>query len=309
MNETGFRGTFTTAQTKQLLAPIRPNRVLRDGKGNSHVSQQDVTAHLIRVLGFGNFATELLDLALLFETPRAENAREPWKRRWDVAYRATMRLTIFDHKHNPITTYEDASVGDAQNLVRQEAHDLAMKSAISLAKKRCCINLGDQFGLSLYNKGQMEALVRGTLVLPADYEKPEEESQDVQEGVPQQESMGHDEIEKESGAATGTEEQEAMLARSLGAETVEVIQHENPATEVEGHPEDAVPEEQQVPMITQPQHAKIGALLREQGITQRATAINRVAGIIGRDIESRNDLTRDEAGKVIETLEGVTPSE
>jgi hypothetical protein len=212
-----FPGTFTPAQTAQLLAPIRPNRVLADPRGNSHVSQQDVTAHLIRVFGFGNFSTELLDLVLVFEECRE---KDPEKRthssRWDVAYRATMRVSIFDQHHNFVTAYEDASVGDAQNQNRQDAHDLAMKSAISLAKKRCCINLGDQFGLSLYNKGQMSALVGGTHVLP---EKPEgEEQKDLQADVPKQESMGHDEIEKQTEA---TEEQEAQLAASLGATKVE----------------------------------------------------------------------------------------
>jgi hypothetical protein len=212
-----FPGTFSPTQTAQLLAPIRPNRVLRDGKGNSHVSQQDVTAHLIRVFGFGNFATELVDLTLVSEECRNPEETYP-RRKWDVVYRAHMRLTIFDEKHNMVTHFEDASCGDAQNQVRHDAHDLAMKSAISLAKKRCTINLGDQFGLSLYNKGQMDPLVRGTLVLP---EKPEgtEPPADMQEGVPQQESMGVDEIEK--APAEPDEAQSAQIAKSLGATTVE----------------------------------------------------------------------------------------
>jgi recombination DNA repair RAD52 pathway protein len=214
-----FPGHFNAAQTKQLLAPIRPSRVLKDGKGNSHVSQQDITAHLIRVFGFGNFTTDLLTVECIFEQPHAENEKEPWKRRYSVAYRATMRVTIYDEDHNYVAHYEDASVGDAQNLVRHEAHDLAMKSAISLAKKRCCINLGDQFGLSLYNKGQMEALVRGTLVLPPKPEGEDEAPVDVQEGVPQQHSMGIDETEKVS---EPTDEQAAALEKSLGATTVAV---------------------------------------------------------------------------------------
>ena len=177
----GFRGTFTIGQTKQLLAPIKHERVLSDPRGNSHVSQQDVTAHLIRVFGFGNFATEILDLQCIFETVRENSktgtfkdkgvdhkkADNPHVWRYDVAYRCTFRVSIFDEHHNFVTAYEDASVGDAQNQNRQDAHDLAMKSAISVAKKRCCINLGDQFGLSLYNKGQESALVRGTHILPA----------------------------------------------------------------------------------------------------------------------------------------------
>ena len=48
------RGTFTSEQITQLLKPIKPQRVLAV-QGHSHVSQQDITAHLIRMFGFGNF--------------------------------------------------------------------------------------------------------------------------------------------------------------------------------------------------------------------------------------------------------------
>lgn len=237
MDDGGFKGTFSTAQTKQLLAPIKVTRVLNDGRGHSHVSQQDITAHLIRVFGFGNFCTEIVDLQCIFATPRAAgDAVITHTTRWDVAYRCTMRLTVFDEKHNPVAYYEDASVGDAQNQNQQDGHDLAMKSAISLAKKRCTINLGDQFGLSLYNKGQTEALVRGTHVMPKEMREEivaaheagtKVEARDVQEGVPQQVSMGVDEVEKEAGDPEPTEEQKKLLADSLGA--TEVV--ESPATE------------------------------------------------------------------------------
>ena len=310
-----FDGTFSEQQTKQLLQPINPRRVLRDGRGNSHVSQQDVTAHLIRVFGFGNFKTELLDVTLIAEECR--NPEDPYARRkWDVTYRATMRLTIFDRNHDLVTSFEDSSCGDAQNQVRHDAHDLALKSAISLAKKRCTINLGDQFGLSLYNKGQMEALVIASLVTPSGMFQ---ENDDVQSEVPQQESMGHDEIEKESPEAT--DEQEAMLERSLGATRVGTEPPEEPQepaqepqepptapepTEAPTEAQEPTPEdgEAEEPGITQAQHAKIGALLREKGITTRQDSIDNVVQIIGRPIQSRNDLTRHEAGRVIDTLEG-----
>lgn len=218
----GFPGYFNAQQTLQLLAPIREHRVLRDGKGNSHVSQQDVTAHLIRVFGFGNFMTEVLHHECIFETPKDPENRGSGSR-WDVCYRAHVRLTIFDDHHEMVTSFEDVSCGDAQNQSRQDAHDLALKSAVSLAKKRCAINLGDQFGLSLYNKGQLEALVRGTIVLPPKPEGEEPEKQkDLQEGVPQQVSLGTDEIEKsgEEPATEPTEEQTKMLQDSLGATKV-----------------------------------------------------------------------------------------
>ena len=190
---------FNTKQTVQLLAPIRPQRVLRDGKGHSHVSQQDITAHLIRVFGFGSFDTDVLNVECVFEQERTNDKGE-FLNRWDVCYRALLRLTIRDEDGNEVCHYVDGSTATAQNQTRGDAHDLAYKSALSLAKKRAAINLGDQFGLSLYNKGQMTALVTGTLVLPA---KPEEgaEHEDLQEGVEQQVSLGNDEIDHDGSDA------------------------------------------------------------------------------------------------------------
>lgn len=216
---------FNVEQTKQLLAPINPRRVLADGKGHSHLPQQDVIAHLIRVLGFGNFMYELLNIELLFETPRVAEkvgARD----RWDVAYKAAMRLTVLDPTGVVACIYEDVSTGDAQNQTRADAHDLAMKSAVSLAKKRCAIHLGDQFGLSLYNKGQTSALVVGTKVLPKNFDRESGATADVQVNVPLPESMGVDEtVHTKDVSGIGSDEvspeQEAALAKTLGATPIE----------------------------------------------------------------------------------------
>jgi hypothetical protein len=125
-----------------------------------------------------------------------------------------MRLTIFDRDHNLVAWYDDSSTGDASNQTRADAHDLALKSAITLAKKRCAVHLGDQFGLSLYNKGQQSALVVGTKVLPKGFEDTDTDD-DVQEGVEQQVSMGIDETEK---GADPSEDQQAQINHSLGAQ-------------------------------------------------------------------------------------------
>lgn len=188
---------FNAKQTLQLLAPIKANRVLADGKGHSHVSQQDITAHLIRVFGFGSFDTDVVKVECVYEHARVNEKTGEITGRWDVCYRALLRLTIRDENGNEVCHYEDGSTATAQNQTRGDAHDLAYKSALSLAKKRTAINLGDQFGLSLYNKGQTDALVRGSLVLPAKPEDEEKPAGDMQDGVAQQVSMGNDETEPE----------------------------------------------------------------------------------------------------------------
>ena len=182
---------LTEKQIKQLLHPINPRRVLKDGKGHSHVSQQDILAHLIRVFGFGSFDIEVLSCEPVFEQQRVADNGKP-SNRYDVCYRGLVRLTIRNADGFQLCRLENGSTATAQNQTRGDAHDLAYKSAISLSVKRCAIALGDQFGLSLYNKGQMEALVMGTLV-----HSPEECPTDVQEGVAQQVSLGNDETPDE----------------------------------------------------------------------------------------------------------------
>lgn len=183
--DTDRRGRLDRDQVESLLRAISPARVMADGKGHAHVSQQDVTAHLIRTFGFGGFDTRILSLDLVFEMPLNQDGT-----RWDVCYRATVELTIRNRGGETVATYQNVSTGDAQNQKRADGHDLAAKSAVSLATKRCAINLGDQFGLSLYNKGQMAALVRRTLVMPDAPDNAEEAPADIQEGVPQQVAMG-----------------------------------------------------------------------------------------------------------------------
>lgn len=220
------RGALSARQISQLLQPINPRRVLK-ANGQSHLSQQDVTAHLTRILGFGHYQTDILETELIFEQPTVKidsNTGQPKPHRYDVCYRAAVRLTIFDEDMRYITHWEDVSTGDAENQTRAAAHDLALKSAISLAKKRCSINLGDQFGLSLYNKGQTAALVIGTMVPNKWWEQLEEENPDqkqqqadMQADVPQQTSLGHTEDEPQPEEAT--QEQRAAAQAHLDRAT------------------------------------------------------------------------------------------
>lgn len=55
--------------------------------------------------------------------------------------------------------------------------------------------------------------------------------------------------------------------------------------------------------ITSGQLSKIGAAMRDLAITDRADALAYVARAIGREVQSRNELTKTEAHQVIESLE------
>lgn len=146
---------FTPEQLRWLLSPIHPSRVSRNPKGFNHLEAWDIRRHLIRLFGFGGFDTDDIRTELVHQ-------KETKPGRWAVIYRSTVRLTVrlagteLGHWHGTAT-------GAGINLPAADAHDLAIKAADSGALKRAAINLGDQFGLSLYNDGSLEPVVLSSL--------------------------------------------------------------------------------------------------------------------------------------------------
>lgn len=188
--------SLTREQVETLLRPIRPQRVLR-AQNQSHVAAFDVIAHLTRVFGFGGWSNDVVSLELVHETITGEH---PKVRAW-VTYRCMMRLTIFDADGREVCHFEDAATGSAQNMPSVgDAHDFAVKNAVSYALKRCAKNLGDQFGLSLYNKGATGALVGKTLVMPDG----DQATVDVEADAPAPQTLGNDEREQPEDSGHGS---------------------------------------------------------------------------------------------------------
>lgn len=151
---------LTDKQVEALLRPLNPSRVRyleKSGKRFSYLEQHDVRAHLNRVFGFARWSAVTEQAELVFET---EN-----NQRWTVAYRARVKLTINSPDGHVLADYAEWAVGSANNQPsRADAHDLAIKDAESGGLKRCATNLGDAFGLGLYDDGQLAPLVKGVLV-------------------------------------------------------------------------------------------------------------------------------------------------
>ena len=148
---------LTPEQIATLTAPINRNRI-QHVQGQSHVEAWDVRRWLTRVFGFGGWSDETLELACVSE-------REINPGRWTVTYRAQVRLTVKTKDGRTISSWDDAAVGHSPNQKSVgDAHDMAMKTALSQALKRCAVNLGDAFGLSLYNDGSALAVVSWTAV-------------------------------------------------------------------------------------------------------------------------------------------------
>lgn len=157
---------LTQRQHEILLKGLNPSRIAKrsggGGKSLSYLEAWDVKAHLIRIFGFGGWSADVIDSSLAFE--------EQGERNWNVGYKVTLRLMI----HDLSATYTEAAVGSASLPQRGEAHDMAIKTAESDALKRAAINLGDQFGLSLYNNGSTAPVVRQTLTVDMPHTDEEE---------------------------------------------------------------------------------------------------------------------------------------
>lgn len=152
------------SQIDALLQPLDPRRI-KQANGQSHLEAWDVRRHLLRVFGYGGWSFRVVSCDLILERSAwSDDPKETHKGRHSVAYRVIGALDIFDPERNLIATFEDGATGDALNQPSfGDAHDMALKTAMSQALKRCAINLGDRFGLSLYNGGSAGAVVGKTL--------------------------------------------------------------------------------------------------------------------------------------------------
>lgn len=156
---------LSNEQINTLLQAIRPSRVGKTPDGFSHVEGYELRAMMIRIFGFGGWSEHALEPAeLLYEVETTTRAGKP---AYNTAYRASRRLVIGD-MNNPICYYDGTAVGESTmpNFKRGDGHDMAIKTAETQAFKRCCANLGDQFGLSLYRQGSTSPLVRKLVHMP-----------------------------------------------------------------------------------------------------------------------------------------------
>ena len=94
--------------------------------------------------------------------------------------------------------------------------------------------------------------------------------------------------------------------RVIDAEVVQTVPKRESATSLLTAAQPATaPAEEVTPepdTITDGQQKKIGALMREAAITEKADALGYVGHVIGRDVASRKELTKAEATAVIEAL-------
>ncbi len=149
---------LTDKQITALLAPLDAGRV-RQVQGNAHLEAWDIRRWLLRIFGWGGWQFDVVSCDLVSERSNWDEAN-PLKGRHSVVYRVVGRLTLRDPQGNFVTSWEDGATGDSQNQPSLgDAHDGALKTAMSQALKRCAVNIGEAGGLPLYNGGRTVPVV------------------------------------------------------------------------------------------------------------------------------------------------------
>jgi recombination DNA repair RAD52 pathway protein len=159
---------FNDEQIAVLLRPLKAGRVSQI-QGNSYLEAWDVRAHLIRLFGFGGFDLLTHSCDLVYQ--RDKEIGSDKRPGWEVVYKAHVELTVAGDPmigRGGECRYSEYAIGSATGATGLgDLHDNAAKSAVSGAVKRCAINLGTQFGLSLYDNGNLNDVIRTIVGRPS----------------------------------------------------------------------------------------------------------------------------------------------
>lgn len=143
---------LTVAQRQRLLRPLKRTRVKYRGKF-AYIPHNDSRAELIKTFGLCGYDLETVDLRQVVHRQEGNRVTCVWA--------ATVRLTVKDTDGRPLAVLSASGAGSSVNQpinTEGDAVDNAIKGAESEAFKRCVINLGDQYGLSLYDDGALESV-------------------------------------------------------------------------------------------------------------------------------------------------------
>lgn len=227
---------LTNAQLWQLMQSLSADRV-KERSGLSYVEAWDVKATLTRVFGFGGFSTQILSEQLMFEE---QTTNSKGGKNWSIGYRVSLRLIIPQLG----AYYDEAAVGSNAMPSRADATDNAVKGATSDALKRCATMLGTQFGLSLYDKGNQNEVIK-TIVAPGqewnrgakvdvEAKRAAQAMAAIVEGQrPASAGESVDHLKPEDVSAAKHEEHKALLNNALSAQVQKQAQRQAAAEDVD----------------------------------------------------------------------------
>jgi len=138
---------LTPEQIEALRKPLDPSRIQKRigfrGVQLEYLPVHDIIETANRIFGYGGWQREIRRLQMVYQD-EADGT-------YSVGYLCEYRVRVGDIVH------EDVGFGSSANQPDlAQAHEMAVKGAVSDALKRCFRAFGDQFGLSLYKKHEVE---------------------------------------------------------------------------------------------------------------------------------------------------------
>jgi DNA repair and recombination protein RAD52 len=139
---------FNDNQIAILNQELDGNRVKTREKGNinlSYLEGFDVIETANKIFGYGNWSYSITKLEqVLQEQNQNQN--------FVVCYKAIVNVIVHDTGHLKQIYREDVGTGTGIAKTLADAHEGASKEAVTDSLKRALRTLGNQFGLSLYDK-------------------------------------------------------------------------------------------------------------------------------------------------------------
>lgn len=174
---------LTLRQRRSLVGNLRQDRVSsrsQGGRSLSYVEAWDVKATLIKVFGFAGFSAEAEECEIVRienNVPKTSGYGKE-KKNLPIEYapdgqivfgtanfRVTARVKVKLTIHQTGAVYSEWAASSQTGPDLGEVTDFAIKTAESDGLKRAAIYLGTQFGLSLYNDGKLDDVVK-TVIAP-----------------------------------------------------------------------------------------------------------------------------------------------
>ncbi|QHG90778.1 DNA repair protein Rad52 [Sulfurimonas sp. CVO] len=139
---------FNDNQIAILNQELDGNRVKTREKGNinlSYLEGFDVIETANKIFGYGNWSYSITKLE---QVSQEQNQNQNFV----VCYKAIVNVIVHDNGHLKQIHREDVGTGTGIAKTLADAHEGASKEAVTDALKRALRTLGNQFGLSLYDK-------------------------------------------------------------------------------------------------------------------------------------------------------------
>lgn len=122
----------------------------------SYIEAYDARATMIKIFNYGGWSYNIVDSDIVQierDVPRSGGGT--------VNFRVTAKVQSNLYIPQLEASYSGVAVASQSGSQIGEVADFAIKTADSDAFKRCAMNLGTQFGLSLYNNGSLSDVVGG----------------------------------------------------------------------------------------------------------------------------------------------------